>query len=78
VVAFCFGALLEALAGFGAPVAICSVMLGLREIWAQFAASNYVSAQLADIGAPGGPGRRTARAQAGRRTRTGLRADRRQ
>ena len=27
VVAFCFGALLEALAGFGAPVASCSVML---------------------------------------------------
>ncbi len=27
VVAFCFGALLEALAGFGAPGAICSVML---------------------------------------------------
>lgn len=27
VVAFCFGALLEALAGFGAPVAICSAML---------------------------------------------------
>ncbi|MCX5056645.1 L-lactate permease [Streptomyces sp. NBC_00452] len=27
VVAFCFGALLEALAGFGAPVAICSVLL---------------------------------------------------
>ncbi|CDR09328.1 L-lactate permease [Streptomyces iranensis] len=27
VIAFCFGALLEALAGFGAPVAICSVML---------------------------------------------------
>lgn len=27
VAAFCFGALLEALAGFGAPVAICSVML---------------------------------------------------
>lgn len=27
VVAFCFGALLEALAGFGAPVAICAVML---------------------------------------------------
>ncbi len=26
VVAFCFGALLEALAGFGAPVAICSVI----------------------------------------------------
>ncbi|WNZ11051.1 L-lactate permease [Streptomyces sp. 11x1] len=135
VVAFCFGALLEALAGFGAPVAICSVMLvalgfepvkaavvalvantapvafgamgtpvvtlaqvtelpldtvasvvgrqtpllalvvplvlvwlvdgrrGLRETWApalacglafavaQFIASNYVSAQLADIGA---------------------------
>ncbi|MER6960402.1 L-lactate permease [Streptomyces sp. NPDC000618] len=135
VVAFCFGALLEALAGFGAPVAICSVMLvalgfdpvraavvalvantapvafgamgtpvvtlaqvtglpldtvasvvgrqtpllalvvplvlvglvdgrrGLRETWvpaltcgiafavAQFAASNHVSAQLADIGA---------------------------
>ncbi|WP_217254131.1 L-lactate permease [Streptomyces sp. AC602_WCS936] len=135
VVAFCFGALLEALAGFGAPVAICSVMLvalgfdpvraavvslvantapvafgamgtpvvtlaqvtglplddvasvvgrqtpllalvvplllvalvdgrrGLRETWApalacgvafavaQFVASNYVSAQLADIGA---------------------------
>ncbi|PBC63260.1 lactate transporter [Streptomyces sp. Tue6028] len=135
VIAFCFGALLEALAGFGAPVAICSVMLvalgfdpvraavvslvantapvafgamatpvvtlaqvtglpldsvasvvgrqtpllalvvplvlvglvdgrrGLRETWvpalacgvafavAQFAASNYLSAQLADIGA---------------------------
>ncbi|MFI9584168.1 L-lactate permease [Streptomyces sp. NPDC052236] len=135
VIAFCFGALLEALAGFGAPVAICSVMLvalgfdpvkaavvalvantapvafgamgtpvvtlaqvtglpldsvasvvgrqtpllalvvplvliglvdgrrGLRETWApalacgfafaaaQFAAANYVSAQLADIGA---------------------------
>ncbi|MFI7012032.1 L-lactate permease [Streptomyces sp. NPDC050145] len=135
VVAFCFGALLEALAGFGAPVAICAVMLvalgfdpvkaavvalvantapvafgamgtpvvtlaqvtglpldsvasvvgrqtpllalvvplvlvglvdgrrGLRETWvpaltcgvafaaAQFTASNYVSAQLADIGA---------------------------
>jgi lactate permease len=135
VVAFCFGALLEALAGFGALVAICAVMLvaigfepvraavvalvantapvafgamgapvvtlaqvtglpldsvasvvgrqtpllalvvplvlvflvdgrrGLRETWvpalacgvafaaAQFAASNYVSAQLADIGA---------------------------
>ncbi|MEU1792343.1 L-lactate permease [Streptomyces sparsogenes] len=135
VVAFCFGALLEALAGFGAPVAICSAMLvalgfeparaavvalvantapvafgamgtpvvtlaqvtglpldsvasvvgrqtpllalvvplllvtlvdgrrGLRDTWlpalacglafatAQFAASNYVSAQLADIGA---------------------------
>lgn len=135
VVAFCFGALLEALAGFGAPVAICSVMLvalgfdpvraavvalvantapvafgamgtpvvtlaqvtglpledvasvvgrqtpllalvvplvlvflvdgkrGLRETWvpalvcgtafavAQFAASNFISAQLADIGA---------------------------
>jgi lactate permease len=27
VVAFCFGALLEALAGFGTPVAICGVML---------------------------------------------------
>ncbi len=27
VVAFCFGALLEALAGFGAPVAICGAML---------------------------------------------------
>jgi lactate permease len=27
VISFCFGALLEALAGFGAPVAICSVML---------------------------------------------------
>ncbi|MGZ4165721.1 MAG: L-lactate permease [Solirubrobacteraceae bacterium] len=27
VIAFCFGALLEALAGFGTPVAICSVML---------------------------------------------------
>ena len=101
VVAFCFGALLEALAGFGAPVAISAVMLaqvtglpldsvasvvgrqtpllalvvplalvwlvdgrrGLRDTWvpalvcgaafavAQFAASNYVSAQLADIGA---------------------------
>src|SRR6201994_4123350 len=27
VVAFCFGALLEALAGFGTPVAICGIML---------------------------------------------------
>src|SRR5438105_6215454 len=27
IVAFCFGALLEALAGFGTPVAICGVML---------------------------------------------------
>ncbi|MCX4726212.1 L-lactate permease [Streptomyces sp. NPDC090052] len=27
VIGFCFGALLEALAGFGAPVAICAVML---------------------------------------------------
>ena len=27
LIAFCFGALLEALAGFGTPVAICSVML---------------------------------------------------
>jgi lactate permease len=27
IIAFCFGALLEALAGFGTPVAICSIML---------------------------------------------------
>src|SRR3954471_17608896 len=27
LIAFCFGALMEALAGFGTPVAICSVML---------------------------------------------------
>src|ERR1700710_1206214 len=27
VIAFCFGALLEALAGFGTPVAICGIML---------------------------------------------------
>ncbi len=27
IIAFCFGSLLEALAGFGAPVAICAVML---------------------------------------------------
>ncbi|MGY4654468.1 L-lactate permease [Mycobacterium sp. URHB0021] len=27
IIAFCFGAVLEALAGFGAPVAICSVLL---------------------------------------------------
>ncbi len=35
VVAFCFGALLEALAGFGTPVAICGIMLmglGIRSI----------------------------------------------
>jgi lactate permease len=35
MIAFCFGALLEALAGFGTPVAICGVMLvgvGLRPI----------------------------------------------
>jgi len=37
MIAFCFGALLEALAGFGTPVAICGVMLvglGLRPIQA--------------------------------------------
>ena len=165
VVAFCFGALLEALAGFGAPVAICAVMLvalgfdpvsaavvalvantapvafgamgtpvvtlaqvtglpldtvasvvgrqtpllalvvplllvflvdgrrGLRETWVpalvvrsrlrrrQFAASNYVSAQLADIGAAlAGAGALVAvpqRAQARRRARTRVRPDRR-
>jgi lactate permease len=35
IIAFCFGALMEALAGFGTPVAICSVMLialGFRPI----------------------------------------------
>jgi lactate permease len=35
MIAFCFGALLEALAGFGTPVAICGVMLvglGFRPI----------------------------------------------
>jgi lactate permease len=35
VIAFCFGALLEALAGFGTPVAICGIMLvglGLRPV----------------------------------------------
>ena len=35
MVAFCFGALLEALAGFGTPVAICGVMLmglGLKPV----------------------------------------------
>src|SRR5690242_2087325 len=35
VVAFCFGALLEALAGFGTPVAICGIMLvglGLKPV----------------------------------------------
>src|SRR5437764_5271033 len=35
VVAFCFGALLEALAGFGTPVAICGIMLvglGIRPL----------------------------------------------
>jgi lactate permease len=35
VIAFCFGALLEALAGFGTPVAICGVMLvgiGIRPV----------------------------------------------
>ena len=35
LIAFCFGALLEALAGFGAPVAICAVMLvaiGLKPV----------------------------------------------
>ena len=31
MIAFSFGALLEALAGFGTPIAICSVMLDLRE-----------------------------------------------
>jgi lactate permease len=37
VIAFCFGALLEALAGFGTPVAICGVMLvglGLKPVQA--------------------------------------------
>jgi lactate permease len=35
IIAFCFGALMEALAGFGTPVAICSIMLiglGFRPI----------------------------------------------
>jgi len=41
IIAFCFGALLEALAGFGTPVAICGVMLvglGFRPIKAVAAA----------------------------------------
>jgi lactate permease len=41
VIAFCFGALLEALAGFGTPVAICGVMLmgiGLSPVRAAAAA----------------------------------------
>jgi len=41
IIAFCFGALLEALAGFGTPVAICGVMLvglGFRPIRAVAAA----------------------------------------
>ncbi len=41
IIAFCFGAVLEALAGFGAPVAICSVLLvsiGLKPVRAATAA----------------------------------------
>src|SRR5947209_4284946 len=37
IIAFCFGALLEALAGFGTPVAICGIMLvalGVRPVMA--------------------------------------------
>src|SRR6266516_664858 len=46
IVAFCFGALLEALAGFGTPVAITSVMLialGLRPLKAAIVALAQVS-----------------------------------
>ncbi|MDL9948497.1 L-lactate permease [Gordonia sp. ABSL11-1] len=41
IIAFCFGAVLEALAGFGAPVAICAVLLvsiGLKPLKAATAA----------------------------------------
>src|SRR5438552_3750468 len=47
VIAFCFGALLEALAGFGTPVAICGVMLmgiGLSPIRAAAVALVAVTA----------------------------------
>jgi lactate permease len=44
LIAFCFGALLEALAGFGTPVAICSVMLiGLGVRPAKAAAVSLVA-----------------------------------
>src|SRR5207244_3513268 len=63
IIAFCFGALLEALAGFGTPVAITVVVLmplgfqplnaavvcGIAFAVAQFVASNYVSVPLTDI-----------------------------
>lgn len=57
VVAFCFGALLEALAGFGAPVAICSVMLvalGFDPVRAAVVALVANTAQVA-FGAMGTP-----------------------
>ncbi|MFF3938754.1 L-lactate permease [Streptomyces phaeofaciens] len=57
VVAFCFGALLEALAGFGAPVAICAVMLvalGFDPVRAAFVALVANTAPVA-FGAMGTP-----------------------
>jgi L-lactate permease len=61
IIAFSFGALLEALAGFGTPVAIVDGWRGLRETWpvalvcgvvfaiGQYATSNFISVPLADV-----------------------------
>ncbi|GFH63803.1 hypothetical protein Srut_03170 [Streptomyces rutgersensis] len=68
VIAFCFGALLEALAGFGAPVAISAVMLvalGFDPVRAAVVAlvANTAPRRLRRDGHPGGdagPGHRVA------------------
>ena len=63
VIAFCFGALLEALAGFGTPVAICGVMLvglGLNPVSAAAVALVADTAPVA-FGAIAIPSRRSRR-----------------
>jgi lactate permease len=49
VVAFCFGALLEALAGFGAPVAICGAMLVALGLSPMRAATTALVADTAPV-----------------------------
>ena len=70
IIAFCFGALLEALAGFGTPVAITSVMLialGFRPIKA--ARSRWSPTQHRSRSAPSPyPSRRWPRSPVCRRT----------
>jgi lactate permease len=49
IIAFCFGSLLEALAGFGAPVAICAVMLVALGMSPLLAASLALIADTAPV-----------------------------